>query len=227
MKKLVFFLVLLSSCVQMPADYEAPTLLSPVNGSTHSKTIDFEWLPNNNADHTTKDYSFLFEISSDPEFNSIKDNFLVKIWNQYTTPIFTLKNGMNYWRVTATYTQNPNGHTTMLRSETWSINYIGNDGAVYVDPSTSNSENLGTKAYPIKTISEAFKIADMRNIKRINLANNSYSGLIPQYSAYTIKGCYDNITWIRDIYSCTMTVDDNDSIAYYGSASSLFYDMFN
>lgn len=189
--------------------------MSPAVGSTHSTTVDFQWLPNNNADHTTGDYSFLLQIASDPGFVNIRDSYTVKVWNKYTTPIYTLKSGPVYWRVVATYTQNPIGEKTVKYSETWSFNYDGNDGSIYVDPATLTTGNLGSKLQPVKTIIEAFNVSIIRKLSRINLANNSYSESLPLYNGYVVKGCYSPITWNRDTGACATSISDGTGLLYY------------
>jgi len=215
MKKLITLTFFFIGCVATVPDYEAPRLIAPSIGSTHSTIVDFEWAPNNKANNTTGDYSFFLQIASDPDFNSIKDSYLVKVWNKYTLPIYTLRSGIFYWRVIATYIQNPTGEKTVINSETWSFNYDGNDGAVYVDPATVTTTYLGTKSQPVKTIADAFSVAFQRRLISINLANASYAEMFPQYLGMTVKGCYSPSTWIRNTGACTTTISDASALAFY------------
>jgi hypothetical protein len=214
MKKLLVLTFVFVGCVTNVPDYEAPRLIAPAIGSTHSTTVDFEWDQNNKADNTTGDYSFFIEIASDQDFKSIKDSYAVKVWSRYTTPMYTLRTGNVYWRVTATYIQNPTGVKTVKISDTWSFNYDGNDGAVYVNPSSTPVGSLGTKARPVQTIAEAFSISNKRRLTSINLYNDSYAEIIPQYIGYTVKGCFDAM-WIRNISTCSTTISDGPALLFY------------
>lgn len=214
MKKLIL-LCLLAHCAKITPGYIAPSLLSPINGTTHSKEITFEWDPNNKADDTTRDYIFFLEIAADSCFSQIKDSFSAKVWSKYYMPINKLKSGVYYWRVTATYIQSPGSERHILQSEIRSFIYDGNDGAVFVDPLTVTTGNLGTKTQPVKTIAEAFSVAFQRNLTTINLANASYIETIPQYIGTTVKGCFNASTWVRNIATCSTTISDASALAFY------------
>lgn len=199
----------------MPPDYATPTLISPADGSTFAEFVTFEWSPNNKADTTTGDYSFFVEVAADSEFKTIKASFSTKLETKYYAPYYAFRNGVNYWRVTATYTQQTTGKKTTLRSAVRSFVYTGNDGAIYVDPATVGAGLLGTKAEPVKTITEAKIVANKRGLSEIRLANAIYSETIGTSFSGSIKGCYSAATWVRNTGACSTTLTDAVASAYY------------
>lgn len=218
MKKSLIFLCFVG-CAQIPPEYAAPSLVSPQNGESFSEFVTFEWSANNNADHTTGDYSFLVEVATDTAFTQIKAHYLTKLETRYYAPLYAFRNGVNYWRVTATYTQQTTGEKTVLRSAVRSFSYTGNDGAVYVDPLTAGAGILGTKAEPVKTIHEAFGVASRRGLVDVRLANATYTETIGTSFIGTIKGCYDTATWSRNISTCATSLTDITASAYYSPAN--------
>lgn len=208
-------LAFLASCVNMPPDYAAPSLVSPAEGASFAEFITFEWAANNRADASTGEYDFLFEAATDAGFTQIKANYLTKLENKYYAPYSVFRSGVIYWRVTATYTQQTTGEKTTLRSAVRSFTYTGNDGAVYVDPATAGAGLLGTKAEPVKTIREAFGVASRRGLTGIRLANATYSETIGTSFGGTIKGCYDPATWARNVGTCATTLTDAAAAAFY------------
>lgn len=218
MKTSILAVLLFIGCTNSPPDYQAPTLVSPADGSTFAEFVTLEWLPNNNADRTTTDYSFFVEVATDTEFKNIKASFLTKLETKYYAPYYAFRNGVNFWRVTAEYKQQ-NGGSTVVRSVVRAFTYTGNDGAVYVDPATAGAAVLGTKAEPVKTISKAFDIASRRGLNSIRLANATYAETIGTSFSGTIKGCYSAATWVRNVGTCSTTLTDAAAVAYYQPGS--------
>lgn len=214
MKKLLPLLFLFA-CGQTIPEYQAPVITAPANGATFSEFVSIEWSPNNKADWTTRDYSFLVELATDAAFTSVKYGYLTKLETRHEPPIWVLKTGGYFVRVTATYVQNPTGEKTVLASVVRSFTYDGNDGAVYVNLSAVGPDYLGTKLKPVKTIGHAFEVIDRRRLSSIVLANGSYTETFKREYGLTVKGCYSPATWVRNVPGCTTTISDAAAVTFY------------
>jgi hypothetical protein len=212
--KTIIFCALFTGCVGNLPVYESPTLIAPADGAAFSEIVAFEWVPNNAADSTTRDYAFLLQVASDAEFKTIKASFSTKLATKYEAPLHLLRSGVLYWRVEATYVQMTGGKFTRY-SETRTFTYDGNDGAVYVDKAAMSTGFLGTKTQPVKTINAAFSIARRRFLSSVIVAGASYVETVPQWAGYSVKGCYDAVTWTRNVAACATTFSDAAAVTYY------------
>lgn len=211
------FAVLVMHCAQTEPDYEAPILVSPVTTETLSTTVFFAWNPNNKANDRTYDYSYTLQASNSESFAVVAFSCTVKVWNTCEASISAFRSGTVYWRVVGSYQGSIDRSWKSYTSETRTFTYDGNDGKVFVDPATTSTRNLGTQAHPVKTIAEAFSVAVQRKLTSIVIANNgsTYTETIPQYVGYTVKGCYDSTTWVRNTGACGTTFTDTTATTYY------------
>lgn len=216
MKKLIFVVLCsFGGCVASVPEYESPTPISPISGSYFSENIVFEWLPNNKADHTTGDYLFTLQVSKNIDFTDVVYSYSAKVWNTHDADVYHLRNGVYYWRVVATYTQNPSGQKTVKNSLPMSFTYTGNDGAVFVSASAIVGGN-GTQLQPVQTISEALFIARKRSLTSIRVANGSYTETISPVFLGSIKACYEATSWVRNTSTCATTANFTaEAIDYY------------
>ena len=207
-KKITIFLVAfwLGGCVQQVPEYESPALIAPATGASFSENIVFEWNPRNKADWTTGDYIFMLQVSKSTDFSVPVYAYSAKVWNTHDAAVYSLRNGVYFWRVVATYTQNPSGEKHVLASDVRQFTYTGNDGAIFVNASAATGGN-GTQAAPVKTISEAIFAAGKRQVTSVCVANGAYNETIGTGFTGSIKGCYDPATWARDAGTCATSAN--------------------
>lgn len=216
MKKTIFTLCLvLGACVQQVPEYESPALIAPETGASFSENIVFEWNPRNKADDTTGDYIFTLQVSKSTDFSEPVYAYSAKVWNMHDAAAYHLRNGVYFWRVVATYTQSPSGEKTVLPSEIRQFTYTGNDGAIFVNAAAAAGGN-GTQAAPVKTIGEGVFTAGKRQVASVRVANGSYVETIGTGFTGSIKGCYDAVTWARNVGACSTTLSDATASAFYG-----------
>jgi len=220
MKKLALVFVFVGCAAESP-EYKPPSLVSPLGGS-FDKTILFEFSPNTPDSDQVKDYTYSVEISTKADFSTIAASASMKVWSKYDMPASLLRTGQHFWRVCGTYFEHSK-QSTRTCSDAVAFYYDGNDGAIHVDPAKIGGRELGTQADPVKSIAAAFEAVRYRKVYSIRLANNTYTEFIPQTGEASIKGCYNPITWVRDVSSCATIIDETLNLQVYTVGSSVFY----
>lgn len=192
-------------------------LLAPSDKSTSSKSPKFVWAKRSGAS------KYLLELSTSASYATIvlsrtTTDATYTLVDGDLSGITTLDAFSYYWRVTAIYPDQ------QVASGSFVFHVLA-DAIVYVNGSSTATEQVGNKSFPLKTIQSGIENAHARRngvlatTFDVYVAAGNYSEEVTLRPRISIRGGYESSGWVRNVNNNVASISAPSDVAVRGNAS--------